>query len=150
MSVLESGAIYSIQAKNSGKYIAVSDASRDNGARLVQWDWTGGNEQKWRVTELGNDIYTFQALNSGKYMDVSGNFPDNGKWVIQYDLNQNGAPNQQFQLIGVTPGDYHLKMCPLVSGKRVAVERGYTNNGAKIIQWDDNGGDEQQFLFSKL
>ena len=39
---------YRIRAKHSGKVLDVTGGSRENGARVIQWDQTGGANQLWR------------------------------------------------------------------------------------------------------
>jgi hypothetical protein len=42
------GSPYSWQAMHSGKVLDVANASSDNGVQIIQWDWHGGSNQRWR------------------------------------------------------------------------------------------------------
>src|SRR5258706_5437061 len=42
----------SITATGSGKVLDVTGASAVNGALIHQWDWLGGDNQKWRLEPL--------------------------------------------------------------------------------------------------
>jgi len=37
------------QARHSNRVLDVSVGSTDNGTPIVQWDWTGGNNQRWQI-----------------------------------------------------------------------------------------------------
>jgi hypothetical protein len=41
--------IQPIRAKHSGKVLDVRDVSPANGARIQQYDWLGGNNQRWNL-----------------------------------------------------------------------------------------------------
>jgi hypothetical protein len=34
---------------HSGKVLDVRGVSRDNGAAVQQWDWLGGDKQRWKI-----------------------------------------------------------------------------------------------------
>ncbi len=41
--------LFALRSIHSGKVLDVSGISRGNGAQIVQWDWVGGNNQRWRI-----------------------------------------------------------------------------------------------------
>ncbi len=40
---------YRVVAHHSGKGLEVAGASSDAGARIIQWDWHGGDNQRFRL-----------------------------------------------------------------------------------------------------
>jgi elongation factor Tu len=40
---------YKLVAKHSGKVLDVAGISSANGAKLHQWDYVGGDNQKWKL-----------------------------------------------------------------------------------------------------
>src|SRR5262245_38626634 len=116
MSLVNTDLIYKIQVVHSGKVLDVSGESRQDGAPVIQWDWHGGPNQKFRVFHLGAEVYFIMAVHSGKVLDVRGVSKDNGAGVIQYRLN--GGPNQQFRFLPAADsrGPYYF-LSPLHSGK---------------------------------
>jgi hypothetical protein len=48
-SFAKSGKQYGLQSRVSGLFLAVGAASKDAGARVVQWEPTQGAEQRWRI-----------------------------------------------------------------------------------------------------
>ncbi len=74
-----------LTARHSGKVLDVAGVSRDNGARVHQWDWWGGPNQKWRLEDVGGGYFKVVSANSGKVLDVAGVSRDNGAPVHQWD-----------------------------------------------------------------
>jgi hypothetical protein len=74
----------------------VKDASKDNGAPIVQWDWWGGDNQKWRLEHVGGGIARIVSVHSGKVLDVKDASRDNGAPIVQWDWW--GGDNQKWQL----------------------------------------------------
>ena len=50
MKKTKNNQIYSFIAKHSGKCLDVSRIGKENGAELQQWDWSRGDNQKWKLT----------------------------------------------------------------------------------------------------
>ena len=96
---------YYIRNKASEKYVDIEDQNMANGTTIHQWDFHGGNTQKWDITHVGQAMYTIKSANSttSYYLGVSGDStavdqpivlrtgtPTNGmKWKI--DVTYTGA-----------------------------------------------------------
>ena len=83
-------------ARHSGKCLGVSAASKDNHARLIQWDCTGGDEQKYSFEPVGDGFYKIHPRHSGKCLGVSASGQNNGAEVIQWDCVD--VQDQHFKL----------------------------------------------------
>ena len=81
------GRTWTVAAQHSGKLIDVSGASTADGAQIVQWAATGGNNQKWSFrlngTVLGNA--------AGKCLNLAGGASANGTRIQIFDCNATGA-----------------------------------------------------------
>lgn len=138
---------YKITSKHSGKCLDASGWSRENGARIIQWDWHGGANQRWQLLERGSFnselVAVFRNLNSEKCLDVSGWSRDNGAEIIQWDYH--GGDNQRWRLVpvGDDPGYYYLRS--IHSDKCLDVYGWSRENGTAIVQWDCHGGDNQKW-----
>jgi hypothetical protein len=97
------GGAYRFVAEHSGKVLDVADASLNNGAPIIQWDWHGGDNQRFRVQNAvgvaGNGpsgprvkYHRITAVHSGKVLDVAGWSQALGAKVQQWDWN--GTDNQ--------------------------------------------------------
>ena len=144
-AVLRNGGIYKITASHSGKALDVSGISRSNGANVHQWDYVGGNNQKWRAIDKGNGYFQLQAVHSGKCLDVGGWSQSNGGNIIQWGCH-NGA-NQQFKPESQGNVYYlrnrHSNKCLDVKGVSYA-------NGASVHQWDCVGQNNAKWKIESL
>ena len=135
---------YSVISRYSNKLMAASSGGTANGTQLVQWSPSGGNEQKWTFTSLGNGQYKVTGVASGRVMNVSGNSGSNGANLILWDWN--GANNEKWTITPI--GDGYFKMTAVNSGKVADVEGPSTANGANVHQWSYVGALNQQWSFS--
>ena len=125
---------YSLQNRNSNLYMDITGGSTADGAIILQWTGTGGANQKFTLTDVGNGSYSIIGVQSGKAVDISGASIDNLATVLQWTYN--GVNNQKFIFIPTDNGYYKLKA--VHSGKLVDVTGGSLVAGGTIIQWDDN------------
>lgn len=77
--------IYKIRVNHTGKYLAVEGASKDNGARLVQWDDANQPNHQFKLRSIGNGYYEISALHSHRFLNASGQSKQDGTPVIQWD-----------------------------------------------------------------
>jgi butyrate kinase len=88
------GGYVRIVAQHSGKVLDVANASMANGAPLVQWDWWGGDNQRFRPEVHGIGELTLTAKHSGKVIEVAGMNENNGAVIQQWDWW--GGANQRW------------------------------------------------------
>ena len=131
--------IYSIYSVNSNKALDVEYGYLNSGANIIQWDYHGGNNQQWKLKDIGNGYYSVISVNSGKVLDVTGGSNKAGANVIQWDYH--GGKNQLWKLKDVGKGYYALISAQ--SGKALDVCGASLNNAANVIQWDYHGGKNQ-------
>jgi hypothetical protein len=81
---LEEG-MYKIKVNQTGKYLAIEGISKDNGARLVQWDYVDQANHKFYVKKVADGIYLISAVHSGRYINAAGQGTADGTPVIQWD-----------------------------------------------------------------
>jgi subtilisin family serine protease len=138
--------LYDVRAKNSGKVLDVTGISLSNGAVVEQWDYWGGDNQKWLISSVGNGYYKILAKHSGKSLDVTGISPDNGAVIEQWDYW--GGDNQLWEITPVENGYYRITSKH--SGKVLDVTGISPYAGAVIEQWDYWGGDNQKWRLERL
>ncbi|SMB82735.1 RICIN domain-containing protein [Deinococcus hopiensis] len=147
-TALSSGKSYKILNKNSWKALEVYGESAADGAAVSQYNDSGSHNQRWIISDLGNGSFRLTNKNSGKALDVAGGSTAGGAGVIQYASN--GGLNQQWQI--QPSGQGYYKLINRGSQKALDVNAGSLNNTdpatntARIIQWDSNDGDNQQWL----
>ena len=69
----------------SRKLLANPQGSRDNGAKMIQWDDTGGPEQAWSLEPAPGGGAKIRNMASGKVLANPQGSRDNGTEMIQWD-----------------------------------------------------------------
>jgi hypothetical protein len=138
---------YKVCSRQSGQCLDVDHKSTLDGASLIQWGYTGGDNQKWKIKQVAPGKYTFQNYFSGKMLDISGGSTANGAKLIQWQPN--GGSNQQWSF---TPtGDGYYKFSPGSQlGSSIELPNGTTVQGAQVQQWSWTGTAWQQWSITPL
>jgi hypothetical protein len=135
---------YALASRKSNKVIDLVAGGTADGTDAVQWGWSSGDSQKWKLTHLGNGQYQAEGLASGKLLEVSGASTSNGAVIQIWPSSNNNC-----QKWTVTPaGDGAFKLLNVNSAKAVDVSGASTADGAAIIQWPYNGADNQQWILA--
>ncbi|MBX3278193.1 MAG: RICIN domain-containing protein [Acidobacteria bacterium] len=118
--------------ENSGKVLGVGADSREDGAIIVQWDYTRVDNQEWEVIEAGRNEFVFLNRNSNRVLEISDvNLNSNGANAQQYSWS--GRNNQRWRLESVGSGLYRI--VNVGSGMCLDVQEQSRNRGANVHQW---------------
>jgi hypothetical protein len=118
-----------------------------NDAKIQQWGFSGGSNQKFRFERMAGNSYRIVALHSNKCLDVPG--WDNVTSGI--DLKQVGCSTSASQRFVVEPAANGGKQIRNVfSGKCIDVEGVSTVNGGIIHQWNCHGKANQKWLLEPV
>ncbi len=133
---------YYIKNVYSGLYLDVNGGNSANGTNIQQWQYNGGNAQKFKLVSDGNGYYSILTACSGynSGIDVNGKKTADGTNIIQWAYN--GGDNQKFQIVKI--GDAYAiktKISNCYSG--LDVYNWSTSNGGNVCQWNYWGGDCQ-------
>ena len=112
----------------------VANGNTSDGTNIQQWTPTGGTNQQFTLTDLGDGQYSVISVKTGKSLDVADVSIDNFANIQQWSYV--GGNNQKFILISTDNGYYKLKA--VHSGKIIEVRESGQNNGDNIDQYDDN------------
>jgi hypothetical protein len=135
-NVWASGGIIS---KNSNKGLDVEGRSRRDSANVQQWEFGGGDNQRWDLIDLGRGEFAIVSQGSAKVLDVANNSVDDGASIVQFRWN--GGDNQRWRLERAGGGFFEI--VNVGSGKCLDVEGKKTDNGANVQQWSCGGGANQ-------
>lgn len=126
---------YRIVNLHSGKCVDVEGAYQHDGANIHQWNYVGGANQKWWISDVGDGYQGLTAIHSGKVADVTGSSGDDGANIQQWTWN--GTNAQRWKIRNIGNGVYRIEARN--SGKVMEVAGGATHNGANIQQktWSD-------------
>ncbi len=137
---------YKITARHSGKALDVLGASADEDAEIIQWDYTGRDNQIWQIASTGNGYYKITSANSDKALTIEGNYAGNGGNLVQNTYT--GSANQQWKI--EPAGNGYYKFTARHSGKALDVYGISLTNGAGIVQWDYAAGTHQQWKLASV
>jgi hypothetical protein len=138
------GSYYKLLNRNSSKALDVNGGSVSNGGNIIQWDYSGGTNQRWAITSTGDGYFSIINQNSNKALDVDGSSVVAGKGIIQWDYSGNSS--QQWRIYNIGFGYY--KLINKNSMQSLDVNGGSLNNGSPVIQWYWNYGSNQQWEIS--
>jgi Ricin-type beta-trefoil lectin domain-like len=133
-------------AAHSGKVLDVANSSTENLAQIVQFDWHGGDNQRWRLEGVGEDLWRIVSVHSGKVLDVKDASLDNSAPIVQFDWH--GGNNQRWRREDV--GDGLSRIVSAHSGKVLDVSGASQDNSAPLLQFDWHGGLNQRWRMEPL
>lgn len=133
---------YKLVNRHSGKSLDVTDASTANGAKLQQWGYGGGANQRWVLTHRGANQYTITSAHTGKGIDVAAGNILGGDHLQMYTASSSSA-NQRW-LVQPADDGYH-RLISVYTGLAMEVPGASTASGARVESWEYFGGAEQQW-----
>lgn len=141
---INSGSVYKITSKVSGKVLDITDKSTAAGAKLEQWTNYDTTNQQFKVEKQSDGYYKITAMHSGLVLDVPNSSLSNSVQLQQW--TDNGSSAQRWSIVDVGGGYY--KVISKVSGLAMDVRSSQTNDGAVVQQYTDNGTDAQKWSFT--
>jgi len=122
--------------------------STANGAQVQEWQWLGGSNQKWKLTDVGSGYWTLIPQHAtGSCLDVNGFGTANGSKLQIWQTLQQRRPemdNLPPPAAGITSSTRNAP--PAVC---LDVDGFGTGNGTKVQLWQDLGNDAQKWQFQK-
>ena len=133
---------YTLADRLCNKVIGLVNGSTADGTHTDQWTWNNGTDQKWDVAYIGNGQYQLTGVSSGKLLEIAS------------ASTANGAPSQIWPSDGnncqkwtIKPScDGFFKILNVNSGKSLDVQNNGTADGTAILQYNDIGASNQQWL----
>jgi hypothetical protein len=133
---------YTLADRLCNKVIGLVNGGTADGTDANQWSWNGGTDQKWDVAYLGNGQYQLTGVASGKLLEISGASTANGAAAQIWPSNNNNC-----QKWNIRPSaDGFFKVLNVNSGKSLDVQNNSTADGTAILQYNDIGASNQQWL----
>jgi len=103
--------------------------SKTNGAFLDMWPATGGSNQTWTVTNLGNNYIYLTNANSGLALDVYQGSKSSGAKIDQWPWSN--TSNQIWKVVSMGNGNYEL--LNQNSGLALGIPSATTGNGSSTL-----------------
>lgn len=138
------GTYYFIENARSGK--VVTNPNKRKRALVVQMENEGSDGQQWEFIPTGEGHYRVVSKLVDYVLDVEGGVKDprskqNGRGIITWSWPESKGPHQQWRLAAA--GVDSCKIVSRWSSKVLDVEGGKNADGARIVQWEDNGQSSQ-------
>ena len=137
---------YIITSSLSNKVLDLPAGNPGDGIHLQQWDWLGGDPQRWYVIDHGGGYVELVSKASLKAVDIKNNDPSNGTPIQTWPRNY--ADAQRFRLVplnlpaaSMNLPDGTYKMEGKTSGKFVTLGIS-TANGHRTFLHDGDGLDQ--------
>ncbi|MEV0392073.1 family 43 glycosylhydrolase [Polymorphospora rubra] len=140
----DTNAYYVLVNRHSGKALDVYNLATHDGAPINQYARNDGAWQQWRFLDAGNGYYRVQSRHSGKVLELPN--ADDGVQLVQNA--DNGSTRQHFRLADSAGG--HVRLINRHSGKALDVWEWSTADGAKVSQYQDLDGNNQQWRMVNL
>jgi endoglucanase len=135
---------YRIISRHSGKAMDANGAGTANGTQIIQWTYGGGGNQRWTVTNRGNNEYSLIGVQSGKAIEVNNWGTANGTKVQLWDYH--GGTNQKYTFTATSDG--YFRITPVhATGACLDVNGASTADGALVQIWNYSGSNNQQWSF---
>ncbi len=134
---------YFLMAKHSKKFLDVEGVKTEDYARLHQWSYVNGENQKFHLSKIENGYYKIIALHSGKAISLQQDSASDNLSVVQ--AKDSGAVGQKFRLVEMAEKYYMIES--VFSHQVLDVAEFSTVDGAKIQLFDKNNTDNQLFRF---
>ncbi|MGW1559321.1 RICIN domain-containing protein [Streptomyces sp. NPDC002144] len=143
-SGVPTNAVHTLSNTGSSMLMDVSGGSTVNGAKVIQWQSNGGDNQKWTLNRVADNVYTLVSVKSGLCLDVPDKSTAENVQLQQWTCN--GGANQQFaaDLVGSLTGTRFM-LVNVGSGLNIGVDSSSTTAGAGVVQLTGTGATGQQW-----
>lgn len=125
-----------------GKVLDVANESTGNGGSVIQWPWSGGTNQQWRLLPNYDGSFRLSNVKSAKVLDNPGASTTPGEPLDQW--TDTDSPNQWWKLEPAGAAE-HYHLVNVASGLFAAVENGSTSDGARIVHMPADGSAGQEW-----
>ncbi len=126
----------------SPKYLAVSGASRYDGAAAILWTDLGQRDIRWRLEPVSGlpGTHRLRNLNSGRPLATLGGGTRPGARAVQWQSRDPRASAWRLRPAPARPGvGPCFRIEQAASGLVLAVAGASRENGARVILWHDRG-----------
>ncbi|GGU54515.1 glycosyl hydrolase family 95 catalytic domain-containing protein [Lentzea flava] len=126
--------------RRSGKVLDVTGAGSGDGAKVIQWTWSGSTNQQWQLASNADGSARLVARHSGRVLTSPGGSAQ-GAQLEQW--TDTGGDHQWWKVVDAGGG--YVQLVNVRTGWYADVDGGSQTDGAKVIQWPANGATNQQW-----
>ena len=122
-------------ATRGGLVFELSGGNVENGTKIVQWAYHGGENQQFRFERQSDGTYSIQAA-GGRYLHIENSSTDDGASIVLWDGF--GSANTRYNIERHDAN--HVSITSVHSGKHITVPMHENNNisilGDTLNQWN--------------
>lgn len=125
---------YFIKSADTAKFVDIENQVMANGTNIHQWEYHGGQTQKWKFTYLHNGYYSIKSMNGAYYLGVANDSTGNDAQVVLRTVHNTSGT--QWKISKTASGSY-----------KITPKSGEPNNRVLAVGWylaNTNGIDIQQ------
>ncbi len=144
-----SGGVYNISTSlNNTSSLDLYNGVAQNGTNVILYQKTGGTNQEWTFTSLGNGYYKIIPVNGTSLaLSVPGNVSTSG---TQLQLNTyTGATGQEWKITNLGNGLFGL-LPACATSSNMEVSGASITNGTKIVINPSSSVIDQQFILRRV
>ncbi|MBN1602453.1 MAG: RICIN domain-containing protein [Chitinispirillaceae bacterium] len=125
---------FKISSVSNNKVFDISGASREIGAKLLNYEWSDDFNQKWHIIDCGNGHHRFVNVNTlGKTLEISGSSKNPGTDAVLCNFSY--KDNQMFRIARVSEDFESGKSYMIVNvSSNKALEASGTDQLSSVIQ----------------
>lgn len=142
---IENGTYKITTALNSNYALDVNNYATFNGGNVEIYPYHNTNNEKWRITSLGNGYYRIVDCNSGKSLDVNGASAASGTNVQIWENNDSNA--QKWRFVSAGNGYYYIVNA---NGCYLDVRDARVQNGNNVWVYTGNGSNAQKWRLTSV
>ena len=132
--------LYNVRSALNNLVVDIPDTNPRNGINMIQWNATGGFNQKFELQYLANGLYKFIPLSSGKPLTIPAGSVNGTKVSQWYDTGSNAAQYWELRQAGSSWNLIHS-----LTGLYLDVPASSTQSGTELIVYTGNGGANQKW-----
>lgn len=136
---------YVIMSVESGKYLDVQNAMKSNGTPVVQWSYSGNDNQKWTLIERTDGSYNLISKCNGLTLDLEGGAAYDGVNAVVWSANEGLNQSFFFNEVQVINDGYYAIATALNVSKCLDVSGKSLSEGAAIGLWSFGRASNQKF-----
>jgi pectate lyase len=144
-ATIDTGANYVFVNRHSGKAMDLWQWATTDGAPINQFTRNDLAAQQWRFVDAGSGYYQIRSAHSGKVLELPN--ATDGTQLVQ-NAAVSGNTRQQFAVKDSADG--YVRFVNRHSGKALDVWEWLTTDGAKIAQFADADGANQQWSLNRV
>lgn len=141
--LINSGSLYYIKNLHSGKYLDVAKSSNSDGANVIQYHFTGGANQQWKVVYDSNKGFykLYPGISNIRCLDVYNVNSDNRVNIDIYEDSNNVS--RQFSIKRNSDGfSYRILTACSNYGSAVTVSGASCDDNANVFQYEYSSGNK--------